>query len=132
MADLGGKFEGTLVAKEEPKTGKWPSQRFTVKVVNDRGYDNYITLEANEKSMAKLAPAQIGQELSVAYNIRGNKYTDRKTGEEKYFTMLGAWAIDIVGGQVASGTPPAPAQSDGPSLSDYDNMESDEDFDVPF
>lgn len=96
------------------------TKREMVVVVEDGKYPQEINLEFVQEKVNLLDSLQIGQEVTVSFDIRGREYNGR------YFNNLQGWKI-------------VPAQDDSaysgggePSVSTSDGPPAYEDEDIPF
>ena len=67
-------------------------------------YPQYISFQLTQDKCALLDAFNIGDEMTVSFNLRGREWTSPK-GEVKYFNSLEAWRIEKGAGAGA-----APAQ----------------------
>lgn len=96
------------------------TKREMVVVVEDGKYPQEINIEFVQDKVALLDTLQVGQEVTVTFDIRGREYNGR------YFNNLQGWKIDTAqdgSGFTAKDQSPAPPY---PSPSDFD------DGDIPF
>ena len=63
-------------------------------------YPQYISFQLTQDKCALLDAFNIGDEMTVSFNLRGREWTSPK-GEVKYFNSLEAWRIEK--GSSASG-----------------------------
>jgi archaellum component FlaG (FlaF/FlaG flagellin family) len=54
-------------------------------------YPQYVTLQVKNSNIAMLQSLQIGQQITVHFNLRGREFV--KDGQNKYFNTLEAWKI---------------------------------------
>lgn len=103
---MSDKFEitGTVHAIPPPRTtagGK--SFGSFVLLVEDGKYPQHIPFDAKDDVLAKIGE---GDEVRVAFNVRGREWNDPKGGV-KYFGSLAAWKVEVTKrGDVRP--PPAP------------------------
>jgi hypothetical protein len=94
------------------------TKREMVVIVEDGKYPQEINLEFVQDKVALLESLQIGQEVTVSFDIRGREYNGR------YFNNLQGWKIVAVGDQTTTTqeeqSPPYPVPADF------------EDEDIPF
>jgi hypothetical protein len=111
-------------------------REFVVEYAENPQYPEFIKFELIQDKCEQLDGFNIGQELNIAFNLKGRKWTNPK-GEVVYFNSLQAWRIsaanDIAAApQAASGQPDA-ASSEMPSEPEWLNSSSDSDADdLPF
>jgi len=91
-------------------------REFVIDVV-DGDYTNPIKLEMTQDKCNHLDNKQVGQEVEVAFNLKGRKWTNPQ-GEDKYFNTLSAWNIKPVGAQpqAPQATPPPAASTPPPEF----------------
>ena len=94
------------------------TKREMVVIVEDGKYPQEINLEFVQDKVALLESLQIGQEVTVTFDIRGREYNGR------YFNNLQGWKIVAAGDEftptLEEHSPPYPSPSDF------------EDEDIPF
>ncbi len=94
------------------------TKREMVVIVEDGKYPQEINVEFVQDKVSLLDSLQVGQEVTVTFDIRGREYNGR------YFNNLQGWKIVTVGDEPAISredqSPPYPAPSDF------------EDDDIPF
>ena len=94
------------------------TKREMVVIVEDGKYPQEINVEFVQDKVSLLDSLQVGQEVTVTFDIRGREYNGR------YFNNLQGWKIITVGNEPAISpedqSPPYPAPSDF------------EDDDIPF
>lgn len=71
-------------------------------------YPEYIRFEALQDKTALFESLKAGDEVDVAFNLRGRPWTD-KTGKTSYFNSLVVWKLNVVG--AAPGTAQAPVSA---------------------
>jgi hypothetical protein len=97
-------------------------REFVVTTAHDK-YPQDIKFEVVKDKCSALDPFELGQEVQVNFDIRGNEYNG------KYFVNLACWKIQPADGSApARGKSPAPANSSSsePSMSD---LRGNDDFD---
>jgi len=106
------------------------TKREVVITVEDGKYPQDINLEFLQDKVSLLDAVEVGQEISVAFDIRGREYNGR------YFNNLVGWKIDAGASAGASATAPAaaPAAADKPPVSDKDVPADFDEYedDIPF
>ncbi len=120
--DLTGKVKIVMDAKTI--SDKFTVREFVV-TVEDGNYPQDIALQFVNDKVSLLDPLQVGQEVTVSFDIRGREYNGR------YFNNLNAWKLQT--GAAAAPAPaataetkPAAAGKDVPA--DFDEYEDD----IPF
>jgi hypothetical protein len=96
----------------------------TVRQVKDNSYEDFIVLEFSNAGMSQLDGLKAGQEVTVNFDLSGREYTDKKTGELRYFSSLRGWKV-MPGGESAATAPAVASNGDSFYPSDADN-------DLPF
>lgn len=98
------------------------TKREMVVIVEDGKYPQEINLEFVQDKVALLDALQIGQEVTVTFDIRGREYNGR------YFNNLQGWKIASAGAGADSGYPEEQQSRGG-----YDDAPPGfEDGDIPF
>jgi hypothetical protein len=109
MSDDKGSYEITAeVAAIPPETtresgGKTYTDRLLVLRVAPGKYEQLVPFEIRDKQADDLRALRVGDVVTVHFNLRGRKWTDRN-GVDKYFTSNQAWKLSV-----ASKAPPPPA-----------------------
>src|SRR5437868_6367023 len=85
---------GTLKLKrdEQAVSEKFKKREFVI-TDNSSQYPQIISFQATQDRCAILDPIQVGDVVTVHFNIRGREWTSPQ-GEIKYFNTLEAWKID--------------------------------------
>lgn len=102
------------------------TKREFVVEVPDGNYPQMVKFEIVKDRISQLDGFSVGDEVKVAFDIRGNEY------KERFYVNLNAWKLERTGG-----APSAPAPTDtsdrAPSSLDssFDN-EPDESDEIPF
>jgi hypothetical protein len=119
--DLTGKIK---LIQDAQTFGSGFTKREMVVVVEDGKYPQEINLEFVQDKVSLLDTVQVGQEVTVTFDIRGREYNGR------YFNNLQGWKIQA--GEGASAAPAAadekPPVSDKDVPADFDEYEDD----IPF
>ena len=66
-------------------------QEFVVLDDSNAQYPQYVTFQVKNSNIAMLQSLQIGQQITVHFNLRGREFV--KDGQNKYFNTLEAWKI---------------------------------------
>ena len=83
-------------------------REFVLEFAENPQYPEFIKFEFIQDKCDILDDYTAGQEVNVAFNLKGRKWTDPK-GEVKYFNTLQAWRLQPVNNQdVGSTTTDAP------------------------
>ncbi len=87
---------------------------------------NYVKFQTIQDRTSLIDAFEVGQDITVSFNIRGNKWQNREGGIS-YFTNLEAWRINPTS-QAPQNTPePSVAKAPEP---DFDLPDSDDE--IPF
>lgn len=109
--DLTGKVKIVMDAKTI--SDKFTVREFVV-TVEEGNYPQDIALQFVNDKVSLLDPLQVGQEVTVSFDIRGREYNGR------YFNNLNAWKLQT-GASAAPAPAPdaaAPAAAGKPAVSD--------------
>jgi len=100
---------GKLIVKEDTVniSDKFKKREFVIDVPNERNpeWNDMVKFQTTQDRVDLIEPFNIGDELKVAFNIRGKKW--ERDGRVNYFTNLEAWRIDKV--DAAGGNSPSAA-----------------------
>jgi len=116
--DLTGKVK--LIQDAKTISDKFTVREFVV-TVEDGNYPQDVALQIVNDKVSLLDNLQVGQEITVSFDIRGREYNGR------YFNNLNAWKI-----QTATAAPTAPAGDDRPPLPADSEAPGEFDDDIPF
>lgn len=61
---------------------------------DDAEYPQHIKFQLTQDKVNLLYSINIGDEINVAFNVRGNSW--EKNGTTSYFNNLDAWKIDLI------------------------------------
>lgn len=87
---------GKIKILQEPKTfDSGFTKREMVVIVEDGKYPQEINIEFIQDKVSLLDSLQVGQEVTVTFDIRGREYNGR------YFNNLQGWKIDTLGNETA-------------------------------
>ena len=102
--------EGKLVEKYDTQTIKdtFKKREFILEFAENPQYPEFIKFELIQSNCDQLDSMNVGDEVSVNFNLKGRKWTD-PNGEVKYFNSLQAWRIDKKSTTNAD-APPLPSQ----------------------
>ena len=114
-------IKAKLIEKYETATfgaSGFKKREFVVEYAENPTYPEFIKFELIQDKCEQLDQYQIGDIITIAFNLKGRKWTNPK-GETVYFNTIQAWRLS--GGEQApnpSGTPQAqePESSDDPDL----------------
>lgn len=114
--DLTGKIK---IIQEAKTFDSGFTKREMVVVVEDGKYPQEINIEFVQDKINLLDNLQVGQEVTVSFDIRGREYNGR------YFNNLQGWKIATLGEADAFATEAQPQTPSYPTPSDFDD-------DIPF
>ncbi len=60
---------------------------------NSGKFAQYIPFQLAQDKCSLADNLNVGDEVDVSYNMNGKEYTDKKTGELKYFLTLEIWKV---------------------------------------
>lgn len=85
-------------------------REFVLEYATNPKYPELVKFEMVQDKCAVLDGFKVGQEVSVDFDLRGRKWTD-KQGAVKYFNTVQAWRLSPAdasadGGSPAAGSPP--------------------------
>ena len=88
-------------------TESFQKREFVIEYAENPQYPEFLKFELIQDKCALLDGFNAGEEITVQFNLKGRKWTDRN-GEVKYFNSLQAWRIE----KGESDMPPPPDQED--------------------
>jgi Domain of unknown function (DUF3127) len=99
-------------------------REFVVTTAADK-YPQDLKFEVVKDKCPLLDPFELGQDVQVSFDIRGNEYNG------KYFVNLACWKIQAAGESSGASRPPASRQSAASSSSEpsVSELRGDDDFD---
>jgi len=115
--DLTGKVK---LVQDAQTFGSGFTKREVVVTVEDGKYPQEICLEFVQDKVSLLDAVQVGQEVTITFDIRGREYNGR------YFNNLQGWKIQSDGAAPASEENPPASDKDVPA--DFEEYEDD----IPF
>lgn len=115
-------------------TGGFKKREFVVEYSENPQYPEFIKFELIQDKCEQLDGFNVGQELNIAFNLKGRKWTNPK-GEVVYFNSLQAWRLSAAND--ISAAPSGQTQTDeaGASLTEPEWLNADnsgEADDLPF
>jgi single-strand DNA-binding protein len=119
--DLTGKIK---LIQDAQTFGSGFTKREMVVIVEDGKYPQEINIEFVQDKVSLLDTVQVGQEVTVTFDIRGREYNGR------YFNNLVGWKIE--GGEGAAAPAPAAAADDRPPIPADSEAPGEFDDDIPF
>lgn len=84
-------------------TDSLKKRELILEYIENPQYPEYIKFEAIQDRCNLLDSVKIGDNVEVAFNLKGRPWTD-KTGKKTYFNSLQLWKVTPVGG--ATGATP--------------------------
>jgi len=111
---MSNQFKGTahIIGAEVVKSDKIKVGQLVVK--DDSGkFVNYVDFQFANNNCDKLNGINVGDEITVDYNLRGREWTNPQ-GEVKYFNTLDGWKVEVhsKGAATSTTTPPNPNEPD--------------------
>ncbi|MGL1885054.1 MAG: DUF3127 domain-containing protein [Reichenbachiella sp.] len=107
-------------------------REFVVEFSENPQYPEFIKFELIQDKCEQLDQFNIGQEMTVAFNLKGRKWTNPK-GEVVYFNSLQAWRLGAAND--VSSAPSAPAAAGTENLQEPEWLNNSDDAkadDLPF
>lgn len=108
-------------------TESFKKREMVVAYAENPQFVEYITFQATQDRTTIFDNLQIGQEVSVDFNLRGRPWTNRE-GTTTYFNSLVAWRVTPLTTQNSSGNT-KPNYNDYPAPVDLTGSDDD---DLPF
>lgn len=120
--------KGTLIEIYDTAqiSDRFQKREFVIEYADNPQYPEFIKFETVQDRCAMLDEYKLGDEVTVHFNLKGRKWTDRQ-GETKYFNSLQAWRMQKGGETSSSPTHEASSHNDLPF-----NDESGDEDDLPF
>lgn len=117
--------EGKVLEKHDTQTIKetFKKREFVLEYAENPQYPEFLKFELIQSNCDQLDPIEVGDEVSVNFNLKGRKWTDPK-GEVKYFNSLQAWRVD----KKSENSVP----SVEPSATEWSKEDFSKDDDLPF
>jgi hypothetical protein len=93
---MSNQFKGQahIVGAEVVKSDKFKVRQLVVKDDSNPQYPNYVEFQFSNKNCDKLNGINVGDEITVDYNLRGREWTNPQ-GEVKYFNSLDGWRVTV-------------------------------------
>ena len=88
--------EGKLLGANavEQITDKFKKRKFWVETDLDSQWPQVIEFELVQDKVDVIDKYKVGDMVRVGFNLRGRKYTSKKTGQEGVINSLNAWFVD--------------------------------------
>lgn len=93
--------------------------------IPDGNYSQTVKFQVVNDKTELLDQFEVGQEVTVHFNLRGREYTRRNDGQTDWWVNLDCWRMEPAGD--AAGAPPSERDDPGPTATD-----GFEDEDIPF
>ena len=122
------------IFESQQVSASFKKREFVLEYAENHQYPELVKFELIQDKCDLLDAYQVGQEINVAFNLKGRKWVDPK-GEAKYFNSLQAWRITPAENAPAAApsapapgnAAPAPAAGDEPEW-----LNSEDGDDLPF
>ncbi|MEO9871272.1 DUF3127 domain-containing protein [Ekhidna sp.] len=103
--------EGKIVEKYETQTVKetFKKREFVLEYAENPQYPEFVKFELIQSNCDQLDNLNVGDEVSVNFNLKGRKWTDPQ-GQVKYFNSLQAWRVDKKDASNQGADTPPPTQ----------------------
>jgi hypothetical protein len=124
--DIQGKLIEIFEAQNVSETFR--KREFVLEYAENPQYAELIKFELIQANCDQLDGFNVGDEIKVAFNLKGRKWTDPK-GVDKYFTSLQAWRLERISGDQPTATPTSSEASKPP---EWIGESFSEDDDLPF
>jgi hypothetical protein len=111
------KVDGKLLGINavEQVTEKFKKRKFWLETDIDSQWPQTVEFELIQDKVDIIDKFKKGDILSVGFNLRGRKYTNKTTGKDAVFNSLNAWFVDKSKGETTS-------KSEASSLSAEDDL----------
>jgi hypothetical protein len=109
----------------QPISDSFQKREFVVEFSENPQYPEFLKFELIQNNCTQLDPFNVGDEISISFNLKGRKWTDPQ-GNVKYFNSLQAWRLEKAGNEQ-----PQPPQQEPNTDWMTDSGESSDD-DLPF
>ena len=99
--------EGKVLEKFDTQTIKetFRKREFILEYAENPQYPEFLKFELIQANCDQLDSVEVGDDVSVNFNLKGRKWTDPK-GETKYFNSLQAWRVDKKASNQGNEAPP--------------------------
>lgn len=118
--------EGKITEKYDTQNIKetFRKREFVIEYAENPQYPEFVKFELIQANCDLLDSVEIGDHVSVNFNLKGRKWTDPK-GEVKYFNSLQAWRVDKQQGSATNESTPPPPTTEDSWVSDNSTTEDD-------
>ena len=112
MSDQKPTATGTIykIGETQDISEKFRKRELVIEYTENPQYPEYIKFEVVQDKCNMLDQFQPGMEVQVHYDLKGRRWNDKSTGEEKVFSNLQAWRVVPVAQQPEQ----APVQQSAP------------------
>lgn len=108
-------IKGTVYKLEDVQTisERFKKQDIVVEVENERNpeWNNFFQITFTQDRVDLLENIKVGSEVTIQTNARGRKWTPKDGGEERFFTSLDGWKIEVSEEQPPVNMPTAPVNT---------------------
>jgi len=124
--NISGKI--TVIFETAQINETFKKREFVIEYSDNSQYAEFIKFELFQDKCDLINDFNVGDEVEVAFNLKGRKWTDPK-GVDKYFNTLQAWKLDKKGTAAPAQEGSAPPAGEEPEwLADS----NDDKGDLPF
>jgi hypothetical protein len=93
---------------------------------NSSQYPQHVSFQLTQDKVDLANGVNVGEEVTVNFNLRGREWTSPKDGQVRYFNSLDIWKLEQ---ESASMAPPA---NQAPPVTEESFMDAGESDDLPF
>jgi hypothetical protein len=79
--------------KTQQVSDKFKKREFVLTLEANTDYPQHVSFQLTQDKTSLLDLFELGQELTVSYNLRGREWINPQ-GETKYFNTIEAWKIE--------------------------------------
>lgn len=87
-----------VIADTKVVSEKFQSREVVLLISDNPTYPQYVTFQFAQDKCGLLDAFQMGQDVTVSFNLRGRSWVNPQ-GETKYFNTLEGWKITPIAGQ---------------------------------
>lgn len=98
--DTTGKIH--VIADTKVVSDKFQSREVVLLISDNPTYPQYVTFQFAQDKCGLLDMFQVGQDVTVSFNLRGRSWVSPQ-GEQRYFNTLEGWKITPIAGQPKGG-----------------------------
>lgn len=126
---MSNKYEitGSIIVIEDTQTfaSGFAKRSFVIRTQEDK-YPQDIKLDALKDDCARLDAYEVGDVISVSFNLRGNEY------QGKYYVSLQAWKFEEIWRRQSSPSPKKSKPAPEPLAALDDALDDGSEDDIPF